>query len=452
MKQPGKQFTRTNMNKISFVHSWPLFKQVKKFKLFIIFCLFLSAAQSQDTLIVLQYNLLNYGNITSYCTTINNDINNKDDYLRAITGYIKPDIFTVCEMSSSPSIQLHLLDQVMNSNGVSYYEKASFISQAQSDIVNMLYYNSEKLALKSHVIAQNYIRDADVYQLYFLSDDLLNGDTAFIYCVVAHLKASSGATNENKRKVMAANIMDYLSNHNDDDNYLLMGDFNLYSSDEPAYQQFINYSNANTRFYDPLNQAGAWHNNNAFSNIHTQSTHADNNGCAASGGMDDRFDFILISNNIRNGYKMVKYLPGSFHPVGQDGNHFNKSINSSPQNNSVPSDVLNALYNNSDHLPVTMKLVIGKYVGVDKQETNLEITTVNPVRDRLEISFHLKESNNLTMQLVDLTGRIRIEKFISDKSSRQYLSIPVHSLKSGFYILRFYKGNELLLNRKIVKL
>jgi endonuclease/exonuclease/phosphatase family metal-dependent hydrolase len=425
---------------------------MKKLVSFVVLFLLSVLLFSQDTLTVLQYNLLNYGVNTSYCTSSNNNINSKDNYLRTIIGYIKPDIFTVNEMSSSPSIQLHLLDQVMNSNGVNYYEKANFISQAQSDIVNMLYYNSEKLVLKSHVIAQYYIRDVDIYQLYFLSDDLLNGDTAFVYCIVAHLKASSGTSNENKRKVMANNIMDYLNSHDNDNNYLLMGDFNLYSADEPAYQQFINYSNSTVRFYDPLDKPGDWHSNFAFSNIHTQSTHTIDNGCAASGGMDDRFDFILISNNIRKGYRMIRYLPGSFHPVGQDGNHFNKSINSSPQNTSVPSGVLNALYNNSDHLPVTMKLLVGKYVGISQQENDLEITSVNPIRDKLEINIHTKQRENITVELIDLTGRIRMKKLIFDITGQQYLNIPVDNLERGFYILRLNKGNELLLNKKIVKI
>lgn len=440
------------MNKISFVHSLPFIEQAKKFKLFIISCLFLTAVQAQDTLTVLQYNLLNYGNNTSYCTSINNNINDKDDYLRTITGYIKPDIFTVNEISSSPSIHLHLLDQVLNSNGVSHYKKANFISQTQSYIVNMLYYNSEKLVLKSHEIAQNYIRDVDVYQLYFLSDDLLNGDTAFIYCVVAHLKSSSGTTNENKREVMAENTMDYLSSHNDDDNYLMMGDFNLYSSNEPAYQQFLNYSNPTVRFYDPLDKPGNWHNNSAFTDIHTQSTHADENGCASYGGMDDRFDFILISKNIQQGNKMVRYLPGSFHAVGQDGEHFNKSVNDSPQNTSVPPEVLSALYGNSDHLPVTLKLLVGKYVGINEKVVDLNISTINPVRNNLKIILRSKQKETILIELVDLNGRIRMKKQIQGNSGKQNINIPVEGMERGIYILRIYDRNELRLNRKIVKI
>lgn len=250
---------------------------------------------------------------------------------------------------------------------------------------------------------------------------------------------------------MAENTMDYLSSHNDDDNYLMMGDFNLYSSSEPAYQQFLNYSNSTVRFYDPLDMPGNWHNSSSFSSIHTQSTHADNNGCASYGGMDDRFDFILISNNIRKGYKKVKYLQGSFNAVGQDGNHFNNSINSSPQNSSVPANVANALYGSSDHLPVTMKLIVEKYDGIEKPEAGFEITTVNPVKDKLRINFRTKQDVDVTVELIDLTGRIRMKRIIKGEFENQNISIPINDLEKGFYILRLYNGQQFLESKKIIK-
>jgi hypothetical protein len=37
---------------------------------------------AQDTIKIMQYNLLNYGNTTSWCTTENNNMNDKDIYLK----------------------------------------------------------------------------------------------------------------------------------------------------------------------------------------------------------------------------------------------------------------------------------------------------------------------------------------------------------------------------------
>ena len=425
---------------------------MKKITLFLLL-IFSIGLYAQDTLTVLQYNLLNYGNITSYCTSSNNNINDKDTYLKKIVGYIKPDIFTVNEISKSPAIQQHLLDKVLNTNGVGYYKKADFISVAESDIVNMLYYNAKKLRLKSHTIAQSYIRDVDVYQLYYYSNDLEQGDTAFVICVVAHLKASSGTVNSNKRKVMAQNTMNYLNNYDDDNNYMMMGDFNLYTDEEPAYVQFLQYSNPLLRFNDPIEQSGAWHNNYTYRNIHTQSTHTESNDCASTGGMDDRFDFILIANNIKNGTKNVKYVPGTYHAVGQDGKHFNQSLISSPANTTVPSDVLNALYHNSDHLPVTLKLEVDKTLGINEWENSdlEEVNMVNPANSNLNLAITSKKHSTLKVDIISLAGQILITKQYVVNKGQTALSMPVTNLIPGLYLVRFTDGQSFSVVRKMVK-
>ncbi|NOX85162.1 MAG: hypothetical protein GXO86_04220, partial [Chlorobi bacterium] len=400
---------------------------------FILFLFLSFGLYAQDTLTVLQYNLLNYGNITGYCNNSNNNINDKDKHLKKIINYIKPDIFTVNEMSKSPAIHQHLLDKVLNTGGVGYYRKASFLSVAESDLVNMLYYNSKKLRFHSHVIAQSYIRDIDVYKLYYYSNDLEQGDTAFVICVVAHLKASTGLTNSNKRKVMAQNTMNYLNNYDDDNNYMMMGDFNLYSDEEPAYIQFLYYSNPSLRFFDPINQSGPWHNNYTYRNIHTQSTHTESSGCASTGGMDDRFDFILISGNIKNGSKNVKYIPGTYHAVGQDGKHFNSSLISSPANTSVPSDVLYALYYNSDHLPVTLKLAVDKTLGMNEWENSdiEEVRMVNPVDNELKLFLSVKKRTDLKVDIISITGRVLLSKQLPVMAGQTTRTIPVSGLPPG---------------------
>ena len=216
---------------------------------------------AQDTLTVLQYNLLNYGNNTDYCTQSNNNINDKDAYIRTIIDYVKPDIFCVNEISKSPAIHQRLLDNTLNVVGVNHYRKADFIKVADSYLVNMLYYNSEKLQLHSHTIAQNYIRDIDVYKLYYRSDDLPDGDTAFVTCVVAHLKAGNTSLDRDKRTVMANNAMDYIADYEIDGNLLFMGDFNVYTSSETAYQLLLDYVVPEVNFFDPIDTPGSWNNN-----------------------------------------------------------------------------------------------------------------------------------------------------------------------------------------------
>jgi len=86
----------------------------------------------------------------------------------------------------------------------------------------------------------------------------------------------------------------------------------------------------------------------------------------AAGGLDDRFDHILASLDIISGGKNVKYISGTYKALGNDGNHCNDSINQGT-NTSVPSAVLNALYGNSDHLPVILKLQIDVATGINDE-------------------------------------------------------------------------------------
>ena len=426
---------------------------MKKLLLWLLLFFATFAVKAQDTLTVLQYNLLNYGNFTSYCTQTNNDYLNKDKYIHTIVNYVKPDIFTVNEISVDTSIQVHLLHAALNIDGVNCFSKAGFIRKnTYSDLGNMLYYNHDKLGLAGHTIAQSYIRDVDVYKLYYRSSDLQQGDTVFIYCVVAHLKSSSGGTNQTKRADMANNTMHYIASHDPDNNYLLMGDFNLYTSSEPAYQDFTGTDYPKVRFNDPIDKPGNWHNNADFSLYQTQSTHSSSNGCAVSGGMDDRFDFILISNDIKYDTKKVKYVQGSFHAVGQDGKHFNQSINSSPANTSVPANVLNALYNNSDHLPVTLKVAVNQPTGIPQIHSDIyQLSFTNPVNNVLNFKVNSTGTTSLKVEVFSLVGKkVMQQKYaVSKGHSRQTMNVG--SLPNGLYILRFTESNGHSFSRKLLK-
>ncbi|MEJ2594127.1 MAG: T9SS type A sorting domain-containing protein [bacterium] len=411
----------------------------------------LPALYAQDTLKVMQYNLLYYGVTTDFCTASNNNINKKDEYLKTIVNHTRPDILTVNEMSSSPAVHQHLLDQVLNTGGIYYYRKADFKSVAESQIVNMLFYNSNKLVLKNHLIVQSFLRDIDLYELYYRSNDLESGDTAFIICVVGHLKAGTGTSNENYRKIMAENTMDFLEEYKEEANYLLMGDFNVYSAGEPAYQEFLNYNNPSLRFQDPENAYGNWHSNFAFRNHHTQSTSESSNGCKSGGGSDDRFDFILTSASVMEGTRSVKYIDDSYQTIGQDGNHFNTSINALPINTSVPYDVLSALVANSDHLPVVLDLEIDKILDIytTDRPDKLRIAFANPVSGMLHGSLQMDKPAILHFEILDMMGRVHYEVSFMTQQGMNRITIPLTKMRAGNYLLRI---TDEMKNSRIKKL
>lgn len=405
---------------------------------------------AQDTVTVMQYNLLQYSNSASACIPIAE----KTGYIKTICKYVKPDILGVNELYPNATTADYLLNNALNTDGVTYYKRSTYSNLAGSDLVNALYYNDNKLGLISNTPIQTVYRDINIFKLFYRASNLATThDTIYLRVVVAHLKASNTPTDAASRSQMTNDLMNYLTNINVANNYLFQGDCNLYTSAEQAYQNLISSSNANMRFYDPINRAGNWNGNSSFKDIHTQSTHNSGSSCYITGGLDDRFDLILISNDVRTGNKKVSYIAGSYKAIGQDGNHFNNDLTASPANNSAPTAVINALYGNSDHLPVSLKLkVTPTSSGIESMESNgisnLEI--VNPFADKLEISFFATKPSKSTIQIINSLGTVCHECKIAVKQDENNFIIPVN-LPKGIYFLKIIGENKIQFVKKIVR-
>ena len=203
--------------------------------LFILFALLTSlfTVQAQDTLTVMQYNLLYYGNYNSGFANCNESTNNtqdKDENFRIILDYVKPDILTVNEFGATQALQDDFLRHNLNINGVDYWKSDNLINYANSEIVNHIFYNSKKMELKRHAVIRTSVRDIDAYELYFKTPNLSYGDTITLVCIVAHLKAGDGSTEEGVRRSMIQNAMYFIDENYPKDNVLIMGDFNMYTS------------------------------------------------------------------------------------------------------------------------------------------------------------------------------------------------------------------------------
>jgi len=120
---------------------------MKKIILIIALSLLYLIVYSQDTIKVMSYNLLNYGYYSNYCTTSNNNVSNKNEYLKTIIDYTLPDILGVVEISPEDTYIDGLKNNVLNQNGRNYYAKAPKSNYSGSSIINMLYYDSRKLTL-----------------------------------------------------------------------------------------------------------------------------------------------------------------------------------------------------------------------------------------------------------------------------------------------------------------
>ena len=400
------------------------------------------SALAQDTLTVMQYNLLYYGNYNSGfadCYETNNNTQRKDECIRTILDYVRPDIFTVCEFGATQQLLNDFLRHNLNINGANYWQTDDIINYAGSNIINHIFYDSRKMSLKRHVALRTNPRDTDIYELYLKTPGLAAGDTIKLVCIVAHPKAGMGY--ESDRRALMQKAMDYVNTNYPTDNVLIMGDFNMYSALEPGYRLLTTtYPNPNICFMDPLalvGGVGEWNNNGMFAPFHTQSTRSYSDECFSSGGLDDRFDFILMADEIAFSYNHMRYVQGSYHAVGNDGHHFNQSINQG-YNSAVPAEVAEALFEGSDHLPVTMKIAVDVHLGVEDHEVQSLYASVapNPASDMAVVHFFNPSQGQVLFELYSLQGQLmQRETTVFDEGSQQHV-LSLQGLTEGFYLLR----------------
>jgi len=392
--------------------------------LFILFALTVIFAKSQDTLTVMGYNILNYPLSNS----------SKADTLKPIIQFIQPDIFMITELTSSTGATT-ILNDALNVDGVTHYQKATYYNGPDTD--NMLYYNTDKLTLYSQHEIPTVLRNISEYVLYYNNSALTpTSDTVFIYCYMAHLKASSGAANEQQRNQEAVSLKNYMDTRTNIENVFLGGDFNLYSSSEAAFNTILN--GGNVLLFDPISSPGAWNSNSAFAGIHTQSTRSGILPDGGSyGGMDDRFDFLFVNNDIMVGNRKLTYLANSYKAVGNDGNHYNKSINATPTNTAVPTNIADALYYMSDHLPVTMKVLVDANVGISQENQ-----TANWKGYFTHGKFWFtseKPEQELKVRVYNMLGEI---VQTTSYQNRKDFSLNTNNLKTGLYFVQVTSASK----------
>jgi len=112
-----------------------------------------------DALRVMYYNTLNYPDAGDP---------NREDEFRKINQYVQADIILINELRSYTGA-VTLLNDALNVYGTSYYQKANYTNGPDTD--NMLFYNSDKLALYSQWYIPTALRHINEYVLYYKSDD-----------------------------------------------------------------------------------------------------------------------------------------------------------------------------------------------------------------------------------------------------------------------------------------
>jgi endonuclease/exonuclease/phosphatase family metal-dependent hydrolase len=404
------------------------------------FCIFANALFSQENLKLMFYNVLNYP-LQEPASRIQN--------LEVIITDYSPDLFMICELNNEAGADNILnIMQYANSN----YQRAVFELNTsddnigdQNELQNMLYYDSSKFSLESQTIVASSYRD---FNHYILKIKTVDTDTNPIYLdvFVSHLKSSSGTTNQQLRLAMVNDFVAYLETLPNDRNVVFGGDLNIYTSSEPAFQELIDTNN-NITFVDPADRVGSWHNNINYIDVFTQSTRTQNGLGGATGGFDDRFDFILTSENMLTNTDLF-YVPDSYQVYGNNANSncYNGEINTANCDGSEFNfTIRDALYYMSDHLPVTLELQTPEALSVETPTyfNGIKFVGSNVVSEQLQLKITNSAIDNLT--IYNTLGQ-KIETLKTKNVAN--LSIDVSKLASGIYYI--LTSNKLIKPLKFV--
>jgi len=384
--------------------------------------LLLSLLWAQDTIRVLAYNLLNYGQTPGHCLT-----DCKDRQLRTIIGFIQPDLIVFNEIAPYPQYIRRLLDSVLNIGGVSYWRSGIFPSNLTGDRLSMVYYDSRRFAYEKQelITTQGGLRDVYAFHLYYREPDLAtHQDTLFVVVIASHLKAGPNASDANTRAQAALAIRNYIQAlpSNRQRWVLDMGDHNLYRASEAAYQRLTEV------LIDP-GPAGEWDRNSTYAYYHTQSTRLSSLADGGSGGgLNSRFDFIFFSPACTLSTAKARYLPGSHKVIAQDGLHFGKSLLDPPQVAGYSQAVLNALYMVSDHLPVVAEFAL----NVTSALTALPLAVERP-------NFQVRVEPGYLEVTADVSGRVVVYDLWGRQVGAEHLSPGASfslTLPAGVYLLQ----------------
>ena len=378
---------------------------------------------AQDSVKITYYNLLDFPAAQQ----------DRIDTLKKVLDFVNPDIFVVNELTSFNGAAL-IKNNALNTNGVNRFSSAVFYDGPDTD--NMLFYDHDKFTLYSQQQIVTTLRDISEYVLYYNEADLATtNDTIFLYLYSLHLKAGSETSNVNWRDQDAVILKNFLVNNNRNSRLIVGGDFNFYNHTESGCQEIL-YGQG-LQLKDPINRMGNWHTNVGYKNYHTQSTRAGTVGYAggAHGGMDDRFDFIFVSEDILSGNDGVMYVENTYTAEGQDGNHYNQSINNGT-NTAVSADIANALYYMSDHLPVSMTIMLGGTVGYNVLNTD-NIKIIYQVQNKV---LELKNlSTHGLISVFDMSGSCLKQIKIKGQNSS---TLDLSNLDSGMYIAHLVLENN----------
>ena len=416
--------------------------------LFFVICLLSIQGFSQTRIKAMMYNLLNYSNdgVSQQKTT----------YLQTVLQEVNPDLFMVCELQSESGSDYLFNNALLPLNPD--FEKAAYQpnQSSGSNLQQMVYYNSSKLILENSRVINADTRDINQYT-FRLNTENSASNPILIQVFVTHLKASTGLTNRQRRWSSINSFVDELEDLDPNSYVIFAGDFNFYTSNEEGYQALIDPNNPivmidpidrpaepfpnDSSVSDPFEEYSSssiyfWR-NSSYADIHTQSTRTTNSGLVdnsgSTGGMDDRFDFIMLSENFNTSSDLY-YINGSYESIGNNGNCYNSFINSAACSGTYSQNLRDALIEFSDHTPVVMEIETPENVLSTETYTQaVGILNSNMVSSTLSVSVNANAAIK-SLNIYNTNGQLITSVDLTNQAENP-ININVENLSQGIYYL-----------------
>lgn len=303
------------------------------------------------------------------------------------------DVLALQEVQNQATTTQAVVNLLNGIYGAGVYARGSLDGTSTGSGTQGIVYNTQTMQLMGEVAVgtastSGQPRQALRYQMHPVGAT----SAADFYVYVSHFKADDDSASESRRLVEANALRTNADALGQGAQVLYVGDFNVYRSTDASFQRLI--SAGNGQALDPPNRIGAWHENASFRDVFTQAPAVNPPSGLTGGGLDDRFDFQLVSNELTDGAGL-DYVAGTYHTFGNNGSvALNGNINSA-SNTALPDlpnrlAVLNLLTTVTDHLPVVADYrivgaapaVAGVQIG-DGTNQRSRISQLNVVFDQI---------------------------------------------------------------------
>ncbi|MFO0972761.1 MAG: endonuclease/exonuclease/phosphatase family protein [Phycisphaerae bacterium] len=313
----------------------------------------LAVARPASAIRVLSYNCLLYPGTTGP---------QRDPHFQAIIAYLNPDVVMTCEIADATAAAA-FLNNVLNVVNPGAWAQHAYFDCGDRD--QCLFYKTavlQRFSVGTPDDAKSLSTTPRLTPRWRLRPQGYTHSSNQFYIYGCHLKSSNQPGDPEERAAATAIIRSDADLFPPNTRFIVCGDLNLYTGAEQAYMNLLESTVDNDgRTVDPLNPSGIaqnWSGSFTYRFVHSQSPRTSNppgQGGGVLGGLDDRFDFMLLST-ILNGTTGISYVPSTYRTIGQDGARFNLAVNSPLPNGDVPDSIADDLWYASDHLPVMMEL------------------------------------------------------------------------------------------------